>query len=121
MKGFKLSDTGDVAFADGAIELVSDTELERQTLQTLLSTNKGEDIFNSDEGIDFYQILGKSVTEDKVKTQVRSGITQLNTDFGSDYVMEDFAYSVEERKSFTDFTARKSSGEAVEIVTEKEG
>lgn len=120
MKGFKVDAKGDVVITDGQIDMVSGTELERQTMQTVLMTNKGEDIFDSDEGIDFRQILGKGVTEDMTKTQIRSGINQVNDAFNTDYGMEDFEYSVEGRKSTSTFTARKSSGEAVEVTTEQE-
>ena len=120
MKGFKIDKNGDVVFSDGQIDMVSGTELERQSMQTVLKTNKGEDIFNSDEGIDFYQILGKSVTEDKVKTQIQSGINQVNTEFSTDYAIEDFTYSVSGRKSTSAFSARKSNGEAAEVTVEQE-
>lgn len=113
MKGFKITD-GDVSITDGKIDMVEDTELEIQTMKTVLATNKGEDPFDADEGINFNQILGKGVTEDMAKTQVKSGINQVN----SDYTVEDFNYSVDKtsRKATTKFTARKSDGTAISVI-----
>lgn len=112
MKGFKLKD-GDISITDGKIDMIEDTELEVQTMECVLQTNKGEDPFDVDEGVNFRQILGKGVTEDMVKTQVKSGINQVN----SDYIIEDFDYSVDKtsRKSTIRFTARKSDGTAISV------
>ena len=80
MKGFKIVG-GDVSISDGDINLVEATELEIQTMKTVLQTNKGEDVFDDTEGINLRQILGKGVTEDMVKTQIRSGVNQVNSDY----------------------------------------
>ena len=58
MKGFELSN-GDVVIENGEIQMVSGAELTRQTVETVLGTNKGEWFFNADEGITFSNILGK--------------------------------------------------------------
>ena len=58
MKGFELSN-GDVVIKNGEIQMVSGAELTRQTVETVLGTNKGEWFFNVDEGITFSNILGK--------------------------------------------------------------
>ena len=39
MKGFKIVD-GDVSITDGNIDMAEDTELEIQTMKTVLKTNK---------------------------------------------------------------------------------
>lgn len=58
MAGFKLKD-GDLIITNNEIELVEGDELTVQTIQCVLSTNKGEWIFDTDEGIEFDNILGK--------------------------------------------------------------
>ena len=58
MTGFKLKD-GDLVITNNEIELVEGDELTVQTIQSVLSTNKGEWIFDTDEGIEFDNILGK--------------------------------------------------------------
>lgn len=113
MKGFKLIN-GDVSITDNKIDMVEDAELEVQTMQSVLQTNKGEDPFDENEGIDFRQILGKKVTPDMVETQIRSGLNQVNPD----YIIEDFECKVdkESRRSETEFTARKLDGSTITIT-----
>lgn len=63
MKGFKLNSKGDVEITNNQIAMVEGNELLRQNVQSVLGTNKGEWIFNPDEGIDFRNILGKVAPE----------------------------------------------------------
>ena len=58
MKGFMLTD-GDLSITNGEIDMVEGVELTAQTISCVLSTNKGEWLFNKEEGIDFDTILGK--------------------------------------------------------------
>lgn len=58
MKGLKLLD-GDLSIENNEIEIIEGSELIRQTIQSVLSTNKGEWLFDENEGIDFGNILGK--------------------------------------------------------------
>ena len=58
MKGFMLKD-GDLSISNGEIDMVEGAELTAQTIGSVLSTNKGEWLFNAEEGIDFDVILGK--------------------------------------------------------------
>lgn len=58
MKGFMLTN-GDLSITNGEIDMVEGVELTAQTVGSVLSTNKGEWFFNSEEGIDFDVILGK--------------------------------------------------------------
>ena len=113
MKGFKVVN-GDISITDNQIEMVEGTELEVQTMQSVLQTNKGEDPFDENEGSEFRQILGKKVTADMVETQIRSGINQVNPD----YIIEDFDCRVdkESRRSEVEFTARKLDGSTVTIT-----
>lgn len=58
MIGFKLND-GDLVITNDEIELIEGDELTVQTIQQVLSTNKGEWIFDTEEGINFDNIFGK--------------------------------------------------------------
>lgn len=62
MTGFRLNN-GDLVITNGEIELVENSELKAQTIQQVLSTNKGEWLFDTEEGIDFDVILGKHRTK----------------------------------------------------------
>ncbi len=67
--GFKLNQ-GDVAITNGEIEQIEGNELTVQTIQQVLSTNKGEWLFDSEEGINFDNILGKK----RVKTETATDV-----------------------------------------------
>ena len=59
IKGIKLTDKGDISITNHEIDIVKDGELLKQTAQQVLGTNKGEWVFNTNEGINFKNILGK--------------------------------------------------------------
>lgn len=61
MQGFKLNN-GDVVIENGEIQMTAGGDLLRQTVETVLNTNKGEWWLNPDEGITFSNILGKHTT-----------------------------------------------------------
>lgn len=68
MQGFKLNN-GDVVIENGEIQMTSGADLLRQTVETVLNTNKGEWWLNTDEGITFSNILGKhTIDQQKTKT-----------------------------------------------------
>ena len=46
MRGFKLTQAGDVEIRNNKIQMIADDELTRQSIQYLLSTNKGECFYN---------------------------------------------------------------------------
>ena len=55
---------GDLSITNNEIDIIEGGALKAQTIQQVLSTNKGEWFFNANEGIDFDNILGKQ----RVKT-----------------------------------------------------
>ena len=59
IKGFALDDKGDLIIESGNIQMVHGTELTKQTIKTVLGTQKGEWFLNWSEGIDHNSILGK--------------------------------------------------------------
>lgn len=69
MKGFALTNKGDVLISNHEIQIVEDAELTRQTVQTILSTNKGEWSLNHDEGITFSNILGKNAVKETTQSE----------------------------------------------------
>ena len=58
MQGFKL-ENGDILIEKGEIQMTSGADLLRQTVETVLNTNKGEWWLDVDEGITYSNILGK--------------------------------------------------------------
>lgn len=59
IKGFAVNDKGDVIIESGNIQMVYGSELTKQTIKTVLGTQKGEWFLNWEEGIDHNNILGK--------------------------------------------------------------
>ncbi len=114
MRGFKLDENGDISITDGQIDMVSDLELEKQTIKTVLQTNKGESPFNEDEGIDFNQIQGKGITDDMIKTQIQSGIRQVN----SERTIDEFSHTFKDRHSTVNFTAKDADGHSISVEKE---
>ncbi len=58
MKGIKLIN-GDISITNNEIDMVEDSELTAQTISSVLSTNKGEWLFDANEGINFDNIFEK--------------------------------------------------------------
>lgn len=114
MYGFKLTANGDVSINDGQIETVDGVDLEGQTIKTVIGTNKGEWPFNLNEGVDFRQILGKGVTEDMARSQITSGVHQVNGNRN----IENFNYTVDQRSAVIDFTAREQDGSNIALTAE---
>lgn len=115
MKGFKLDSNGDIQITNGVIDMVYDEELTAQRVKTVLGTNKGEWFMDGDEGIDFGYMLGKGITEDMMRSQIASGIRQVDSSF----TLDTFNLEVDEqnRKATIKFTAKNDSG--TEIASEK--
>lgn len=111
-KGFLLDNTGDVVIRNNEIQMVSGDELVRQTLQSVLSTNKGEWFLNEDEGINFRNILVKNPSEDEIKNEIFNGLLQIDDTF----LMESFNMSLDTSKRLltVDFTAVNEDGQTVQ-------
>ena len=58
IKGFAIKD-GDLLIESGNIQMAHGTELTKQTIKTVLGTQKGEWFLNWEEGIDHNTLLGK--------------------------------------------------------------
>ena len=59
MQGLMLDEHGDVVIQNGVVQMVHGSEVTRQTIKTVLGTQKGEWFLNWDEGINHDNILGK--------------------------------------------------------------
>ena len=109
MKGFMLDDTGDVVIKSGAVQMVNGNELLKQTIKTILGTNKGEWPLNPDEGIAFSNVLGKGISEELIMEEIQQGLTQVDEEL----TLTNFTMSNVGRKYKITFTAQNSAGEEV--------
>lgn len=107
-KNFLLDDTGDVVISNNEIQMVSGDELIRQTLKSVLSTNKGEWFLNEGEGIQFKNIFVKNPLEEEIKSEIFDGLLQIDDTF----VLEFFEMNLDavERLLTVKFTASNADG-----------
>lgn len=112
MKGFALDENGDVMVSKD-ISLVKGEELLRQTVETLLHTNKKEWPFNPDSGIQLSSILTKNPDIDVVRAEIQNALAQVD----STLVMTSFEHRVQGRTLYLSFTAQNQQGETVKMDT----
>ena len=115
MKGFKLDDFGDVEILGGAVQMINGDELVRQTVESVLSTNKGEWFLNLDEGIKFSNIIKKKIDEDVIRNEILQGLTQVDSSFFLTSFEMQFDQNTRSLK--ISFTARNETGDEVRGVT----
>ncbi len=113
MTGFALDKNNDILIQNNQIQMVNSEELTKQTMRTVVGTNKGEWCLNENEGINFKNILGKNTDEEIIKNEIEQGLSQIDSSF----VITSFAMNFDSstRKLSVDFQAKNSENEAVEI------
>ena len=117
MIGFALNDKGDISIENNQIQMINDAELTRQTIQSIISTNKGEWPLNDEEGITYDNILGKHTDdEEAVQDEIEQGIQQVDenlsiTDFN-------FDFDSNTRKLKINFKAENENGEEIYVENE---
>lgn len=112
MKGFKLDDNGDVIIGKKGIEIISDSELVKQTVRTVLGTNKNEWSFNKNEGIDFRKIVVKNPDIDLIKNEIQEGLKQVDDTF----IITEFYLKQKDRKAVIKFSAVNSRNEIISDI-----
>lgn len=114
IKGFALKN-GDVLIENNEIQMVEGNELLRQTVQSIIETNKGEWFEDWDEGIEFSNILGKGVTEEMVIAEIEDGLQQVDENLN----ISNFEMSVKDRVLTVKFTCADEENDT-EIEVEAE-
>lgn len=115
VKGFAIDSTGDLLIDNNEIQMVEGEELLKQTVQSIIGTNKGEWFLNENEGIEFSNILGKGVTEEMVKAEIEDGLQQVDDTLS----ISDFSMSLNERCLTVTFTATNDNGSTeIEVTNE---
>lgn len=107
MKDLLCDSNGDLVLSSGDLQYVKDGNLMRQKAQLILSTNKGEWEFNTDEGIDFFTILTKNPDYEQILDTVLDGLHQVNEDIQID----SYDFSLANRHLTMNFTASLSGEE----------
>jgi len=112
MKGFALDSNGDLMIKNNQIQMVNGNELIRQTIESVLKTNKGEWFLDTDEGITFDNILGKEKTEEIIRNEIEQGLSQVDSSF----FIDDFSCELNNktRKLTIKFIVKNENGETIE-------
>lgn len=110
-----MDSTGDVLIENNEIQMVEGNELLRQTVQSIIETNKGEWFEDWDEGIEFSNILGKGVTEEMVIAEIEDGLQQVDENLN----ISNFEMSVKGRVLTVKFTCADEENDT-EIEVEAE-
>ncbi len=112
MIGMKITN-GDLVITNNEIELVEGNELKRQTIQSVLSTNKGEWLFDTEEGIEFDNVLDRSA-ENVARAEIESGVEQVdNTLSVGEFTLKD---DPDKRIRSVHLKATAQNGETVEVT-----
>ena len=91
MTSFALDENNDIRIVNNQIQMVNGTDLMKQTVKTVIGTNKGEWCLNEDEGINFQNISGKSIPDDEViKNEIEQGLMQVDNSFAVTSFTADF-------------------------------
>ena len=108
MKSFSTSN-GDVQ-VNKTIEMCSDAELLRQKVQRVLSTNRGEWSYDTEEGIRFPLILRKNPNKEDIRRTIDEALVHIDETF----IMTSFDLEIsDKRKATIRFTA--INGDGVEV------
>ena len=87
--------------------MVEGEELLRQTIKSIIETNKGEWFEDWEEGIDFSNILGKGVTEEMIQAEIENGIQQVDESLN----ISNFEMSLNGRALTVTFTCTKEEND----------
>lgn len=101
MKDILVDAYGDIVIDNNDLKYVEDANLIRQKVKLTLSTNKGEWLFNKNEGIDFFAMLTKNPNEEQVYDTIIDGIRQVDENI----MIQDYESSITGRKLNIRFTA----------------
>jgi len=109
LKGFKLDENGDVILNKKDIDITENSELLKQTVRTVLGTNKNEWDFNKNEGIDFRKIIVKNPDINLIKNEIQEGLKQVDETF----ILTEFSLNQKGRKAVISFTAVNAENNVV--------
>lgn len=112
MKDFLLDSNGDIVLKKNDIQFVRDNEAMVQKVRMILGTNKGEWMFNKDEGIYFRAILVKNPDHDQIIDTVLDGLHQVDESFQ----ITEYSFETVERRMVLRFKAKKADGETIALA-----
>ena len=112
MKDLQVDNKGDLIISKHDLQLVRDKELTAQKIRLILSTNKGEWLLNTDEGINFRVILVKNPNQDEILDTVRDGLHQIDETFE----ITEYSFEIKQRHLMLTFKAVNEGGEEISLA-----
>lgn len=76
MYAFRLDNKGDLIIQSGELQMVHQREELVQSLERILTTNKGEWFLDSNFGLDYPQIWGKGRTTAEIRNHITQALLQ---------------------------------------------
>lgn len=67
---------GDLAWKDGDFVIAEDKQEIAQCIETALGTNLGEFKLEPEIGIEYFNMLGKGVTDEDIQAEIYNGLSQ---------------------------------------------
>lgn len=115
-QGFELlkDDNGrfDVYMPFKSISLTSGIKLLTQTIESVFQTNKSEWQYDTEEGIDFKQILIKNPNLDIIKNEIRQAIYKIDDTLE----MTDFSYTINKTNRHADICVKFQTSDGDNFV-----
>ncbi|MGG6311557.1 DUF2634 domain-containing protein [Paenibacillus macerans] len=111
MISLKLDESGDLVFQNGELVMISGDADLMQSCRLAIGTNKGEWFLDPTAGITFSKFLGKKISEDEMRDELRAGLLQEPRIRSVDEIT--FDIDRKSRKMTVRFTASGMDGELI--------
>ena len=108
MKGFSTIN-GDVV-VNKDIEMADGAELLRQKIELVIGTNKGEWIYDTEEGIDFSTVICKNPDENEIRATIEEALSEIDETF----TVTSLSVEIGEKRSAT-INLRAVNADGVEV------
>jgi len=107
-----LIKNGDLVWKDGDFVIAENKQEIAQCIETALGTNLGEFELEPDTGIEYFNMLGKGVTDEDIQAEIFNGLNQEErVDTVSDITVERNPVT---RKAIVSFSVTTDENEVIE-------
>ena len=111
MKDFLLDENGDIVISKGDVGIVEAQKEIAQQISQVLKSNNGEWIFNENYGINFHNLLVKTIDNEIIIDEINKGLAQCSGEVVLDTI--DIKVDRQARKLLVSFYAHIGS----EVIT----
>lgn len=86
MKDFLLDEKGDIVISKNDISVVEAQKEIAQQISQILKSNNGEWVFNENYGINFHNLLVKTIDDEIIIDEINKGLAQCSGDVSLDTI-----------------------------------